>query len=660
MQDKLINYLTAIFCVITLLLIPQGCSDDTPEFIPAGTNGGLSDVYLSETNAAKGREPILIRGKGFRLSDRITFIAEDGTLHQAETVEVTATGLHVIVPVSMKGGTYTGRLGREDGSYLMLGHTKIYWVLDTDIPDKEGMTVKGTVSCDGKGLAGVVVSDGIEVTKTDEYGFYWLPSTKKNGYVFISLPSGYLTSSPTVMEGIHRKLIAPPAETEQQDFTLVEEPNDDCVVILMADAHLANRGSGSNNDMSQFRNKFVTDVNATISDYKSRGKKVYGISLGDITWDTYWYDTDYRLKDALKDFSGINIPIFHCMGNHDNDIRALTDFDTAAPWRQEIGPTYYSFNLGNVHYIVLDDIDYTTDGAQNKTEVAKIGTEQMKWLKKDLATIEDKNTPVMVCLHIPLHGHPGRDEAGALVTKRQLLDADEFVAAFNGFAKVRLLSGHTHVNFNVKVDEHITEHNIAGICATWWWTGKYYGTHICRDGSIGGFAVLEWNGREYNRYWKSMGYDRTYQMRTYDRNNVWISAAEYAPDQNQDDPAFLSNYANIAQDYASQRTDNEVIINVFSWEDSWKIEVTENGRQLPVRATHWFDPLHIISFDMFRLNRSNDNLSGSPMKTSATTHLFRVNASSPSSTLEIKVTDCYGNVYVETMERPKAFGFFMD
>jgi hypothetical protein len=41
------------------------------------------------------------------------------------------------------------------------------------------------------------------------------------------------------------------------------------------------------------------------------------------------------------------------------------------------------------------------------------------------------------------------------------------------------------------------------------------------------------------------------------------------------------------------------------------------------------------------------------------THMFRAAASSPNSTLEIKVTDSFGRVYSETMERPKAFNCAM-
>ena len=54
----------------------------------------------------------------------------------------------------------------------------------------KGATVYGTVECNGTPLEGVVVSDGVEVVKTDKKGVYNIASEKRTGYVFISIPSG--------------------------------------------------------------------------------------------------------------------------------------------------------------------------------------------------------------------------------------------------------------------------------------------------------------------------------------------------------------------------------------------------------------------------------------------------------------------------------------
>mgnify|MGYP001520208168 CR=1 FL=1 len=60
------------------------------------------------------------------------------------------------------------------------------------IPDKAGMTVKGIVKDSaGNGIAGVVVSDGLEVTATDERGIYYLASDlARRNFVFVSVPAG--------------------------------------------------------------------------------------------------------------------------------------------------------------------------------------------------------------------------------------------------------------------------------------------------------------------------------------------------------------------------------------------------------------------------------------------------------------------------------------
>ena len=64
------------------------------------------------------------------------------------------------------------------------------------------------------------------------------------------------------------------------------------------------------------------------------------------------------------------------------------------------------------------------------------------------------------------------------------------------------------------------------------------------------------------------------------------------------------------------------------------------------------DPLHLIAYTAKRLNKGKD---AGFATTDDTHHMFKVTASSATSTLDIKVTDRFGNVYTESMKRPKAF-----
>ena len=63
---------------------------------------------------------------------------------------------------------------------------------------------------------------------------------------------------------------------------------------------------------------------------------------------------------------------------------------------------------------------------------------------------------------------------------------------------------------------------------------------------------------------------------------------------------------------------------------------------------------HLITYEAKRYN-AGSSPTGDFKARSVSSHIFRVKASSASSTLEIKVTDRFGNVSTESMKRPRAF-----
>lgn len=66
--------------------------------------------------------------------------------------------------------------------------------------------------------------------------------------------------------------------------------------------------------MKRFREETIPDLKQTIERYQ--GKEVYGMALGDITWDRMDLFTPY--KEAV---SVLGIPMFSVIGNHDHDLR---------------------------------------------------------------------------------------------------------------------------------------------------------------------------------------------------------------------------------------------------------------------------------------------------------------------------------------------------
>jgi hypothetical protein len=137
-------------------------------------------------------------------------------------------------------------------------------------------------------------------------------------------------------------------------------------------------------------------------------------------------------------------------------------------------------------------------------------------------------------------------------------------------------------------------------------------------------------------------------------NTIHITAGQYAPSAN---ATYAGKLAGYAGNYASPNSGNEVLINVWGYDKDWTVEVTEGGTPLTVTRISQKDPLHIISYEAKRLNVNAEPTPS--FVTNNTSHLFKVTASSPNATLNIKVTDRFGHIYTETMTRPKNFDYTM-
>lgn len=626
---------------LTTLSVACSSNNNLPESVAT-----ISGISIPNPLTVRAGETAVISAQGATKGDKLTLAGTK--TYECEVTEASANSFAFTIPDNLQTDNYTLSL-LHGGKNYTLGSTRIEVSSGISVPDKAGMNIKGMVYSNGKGVKGVVVSDGIEVTTTDDRGIYYLNSAKKYGYVFISIPSGYEVNrdgnSPQFFKRITKNATS---TTEEASFELKPTDNSRYAVLAMADFHLANR----NEDIAQFE-KVAADINTTATQLQSEGYKVYGLSLGDESWDLYWYSNRYGLAQAYDEMQIINVPLFHCMGNHDNDPYCPDDFLAEQEWIKTGVPVYYSFNLGGTHYVVMDDIQYLNTGASQgvigkRNYNERVIEEEMAWLRKDLAAVTDKKAPLVVAMHAPLYDNPqltGTEQKDAY----ELMNAKELNEALAGFSNVQILTGHKHLNYNVDGTDNITEHNTGAICATWWWTGKISGNHICCDGTPGGYGVYTYDNGQLKWYYKSSGYDKNYQFRAYDLNTTYIDP-NYAP-------AYSADITTYAHGYVTPRTDNEVLINVWNYDPQWKISVTENGKALAVTRVEGYDPLHILSYDAPRIKAGGKDKVTFPSELTA--HLFKVKASSPTSTLNISVTDRFGNVYKETMTRPKAFSVTM-
>jgi hypothetical protein len=72
--------------------------------------------------------------------------------------------------------------------------------------DLSNININGKVMSGGKGIAGVAVTDGINVTVTDVKGNYVLDSNATAEFVYISIPSGYAISNEKGIAKFYQKV----------------------------------------------------------------------------------------------------------------------------------------------------------------------------------------------------------------------------------------------------------------------------------------------------------------------------------------------------------------------------------------------------------------------------------------------------------------------
>lgn len=643
------------YLLLALIAVSQlfACGGSDDEKTPAD-NFDVQFTVPGSVDVTEGGEcTFAVSGGGKSPLTTDTFILESdaGISYVCPIVNTSSDSFTVRLADGCETGYYKVFVKR-DARKKSFGRIYINIVEDIDFKPDAGTTVYGIVSSAGVGVENVVVSDGAEVTVTNEKGIYQLKSAKKWGYVFISVPSGYEVPSVGVLPQFHRALKNSADVVERADFKLEKvDGQDSYKIFMLGDMHLANRTG----DLGQFA-QFTSDL----TDYMTRhkGEKMYALTLGDMTWDLYWYSNSYYFPQYLNTVNSQikNLQIFHTMGNHDNDFQTRSDYDAAVKYVDQICPTYYSFNIGKVHYVVMDDIDCSSyDGSTSCNYVKSLSAEQLDWLAKDLSYVA-KTTPVVVAMHAQVF-YP---TTSGFKIDHDPVNTLRLFDILDGYT-VRFVTGHTHKLFNVTPDAPIVdghnfrEYNSGSVCASWWWSGNLTpGIHIGTDGTPGGYGIWDVTGTDFQCLYKSTGWPEEYQFRSYDLNNVHFSMAD-VPLMPSDISASVKNaYMQYVNAYP-QNNDNEVLINIWNWNSDWTLSVVDEKRKtLPYTEVWAYDPLHIAALSVKRFN--NAKLTQTPsFITDKFTHFFKVKADDADTDLVITVKDEFGNEWTENMQRPKAF-----
>ena len=285
---------------------------------------------------------------------------------------------------------------------------------------------KGTVFIDSNGngtfdkgektLKGVMVSDGRHVVKTQGDGTYELPGHERERFLFVTVPSGYKTTRHYHAIGQGR---------DSYDFAL-----------RPYNAHIGRGGAHHFVQISDTEISTATGQEewvAAVRSYALNEKAAFIIHTGDIC-----YEKGLKAHKPMFNTENMDVPVYYCIGNHDL---------VKGKYGEEVfesiyGPVYYSFDAGNVHYIVTPMWGGDYRPGYTKEDV-------YHWLVNDLAQIPE-GKPIVVFNH---DYWTSEDRHVFKAGENMTIDLD----AHNLKAWIY---GHVHIN-------HITRHGKAlAICTS--------------------------------------------------------------------------------------------------------------------------------------------------------------------------------------------------
>jgi len=459
-----------------------------------------------------------------------------------------------------------------------------------EITPEKGMDLYGFIGDEnGNPVKEVVVSDGFYCTVTDEKGIYQMKKSAAATFVYYSTPSEYEinTVSTSVKVASFYTKINP--LKKRYDFTLKKLPAAETSFSLIC---IGDPQVTSDAEVHRFQTETMSDIKAFTQTIPS----CYGLIMGDLTGNKP------ALTGQMKTLIGsANMTAFVTIGNHDKVATTIqTKPSTSDAFEAVFGPTDYSFNRGDVHFVCLDDIIFS----DASTYSGGFTDNQVAWLLSDLSYV-NKSKMVVVYYHIPLRG------TSSIANRTRVLNA------LNGFAEVHLMCGHTHYNENYIQTSPLTayEHIHGAACGAWW------RSTLNGDGAPNGYAVYNVKGNTLtNWYYKPTELSKDFQIRLHKGNE-----------------SFGGSYGYFSFDQGNQT----VVANVWNSDSKWKVEAYENGIKVadltplpPSSKDAWTMGYHIGV-----LNRDPDNYD-QPCK-----HLYLHTMLNPAATLEIRATDRFGNQY---------------
>jgi hypothetical protein len=456
-------------------------------------------------------------------------------------------------------------------------------------------------------LPGIAISNGREVIRSDEKGRYELPVDDDTA-IFVIKPRGWRTpigrdqlpqffylhkpngSPKSFYPGVRATGPLP----TQIDFPMYpqQEP-DKFQIVLFGDTQARNQ-----REIDYIGNDVITELVGTGASF--------GITLGDIVFD------DLSLFHSHNEtIAQLRIPWYNVIGNHDLNTDATRRDYANETYESVYGPSYYSFDFGQVHFVVLDDCDWIVATEKEPAHFAPaFGTDQIEFLKNDLSLLPD-NQMVVLLMHIPITQCVDREDVFRLIERRPLCIS---------------IAGHTHTHEHhflssqhgwrgARPHHHIVNVTVCGS----WWSGQLDERGIphalMTDGAPNGYSILSFDGDTYKLEFKAAGRSADYQMQ-------------------------LSVEGPMA---AGQTTEARLIANVFNASERSQVhfQVDETGPWLEMSRTVEVDPLYRAIYE--REHQIQPEIKPALNKPAPSTHLWQAHLpadlAAGSHVLTVRATD---------------------
>lgn len=346
-------------------------------------------------------------------------------------------------------------------------------------------------------------------------------------------------------------------------------------------------------DFARFAAEPVEDLCRTAQNLKGQA---VGVVLGDIC-----YDVMPNIEKYKKEIVRTGIPFYPAVGNHDHD-RTLEGGDLAmtATYRKLLGPENYAFFLGNDVVIVLDNIIF--DESKNYREGY---ADHVLTFVKGLERLLPEDSDFYIVQHSPLRRR--RQDT----TNEKILNANDLLTVLHGH-KTIFISGHSHVFHNHEYSKDVIDHNIAAVCGAWW------DTELCTDGTPRGYKVYTKSNGKLEWYFKPVDHDKDYQMEL------------FMPGESVLHP-------------------NSIVLNVWDWDNHWKVEWFEDGRPMgPVEPSNDFSPSYAREIN--KVYADKDRSTPEHKKPTISAHFLHFTPSQYAKNVTIVVENRFGRKWIHNVD----------